>query len=156
MLFREKNTEKEFVHGLTVGDKDNQFDIYYDGDDLCFNLLNYKSNNAFYILRDNAMYMPMREMFKKIKAYDKFRYVSSNDNSTKFEWVSDGKLNEVPNRLVMIETMDGYRIEFVKGNTDKKNCLVKFSLENSRDQAITNIVDEMVVNAISVDKAISK
>ena len=66
---------------------------------------------------------------------------------SKFEWISDDMLPGTQNRLVIIETLDGYSIRFVKNkNNLQNNCLVKFSLTRSNNQKIANAFDEMINN----------
>ena len=139
----------ENYSGITLlsGDR-SSFIIYYDdNDNLCFRCDNYEKDESFYILKNKELYSQMKYLFQQIKSYDKLCYVSRNKLMSKFEWISDDMLPGTQNRLVIIETLDGYSIRFVKNkNNSQNNCLVKFSLIKSNNQKIANAFDEMINN----------
>ncbi len=145
-----------YVTEISTGDEDKHIDVYYENDNLCFDYGNYQSNNSFYIFKDNVLYLPLKDLFRQIRAYDKFCYLSRNKLLTKFEWLSDGSMLDAANRLIIVETIEGYRIQFVKRINDSKRCLVKFSLTNSRDQNIAHAFDEMVIRSIQLNKVVKK
>ena len=145
-----------FVTEIASGDENNHFDVFYEDDNLCFLYENYQPDNSFYIFKDNVLYLPMKNLFKQIRKHDKFCYVSRNKLMTKFEWISDGNILDATNRLLIVETIDGYRIQFVKRINNNIPCIVKFSLTNSKNQNITNAVDEMVIQSMQLNKVVKK
>ena len=160
-MLLKKNFDLENGINITMKNEDGSIcTIYYDNDNLCFRCDNYKKDESFYILKNKELYSQMRYLFQQIKSYDKLCYVSRNKLMSKFEWISDDMLPGTQNRLIIIETIDGYSIRFVKNkNNNQKSCLVKFSLTKSNNQKIANAFDEMINNAFGsllVNKTINK
>ena len=147
-MLLKKNFDLENGINITMKNEDGSTcTIYYDDDNLCFRCDNYKKDESFYILKNKKLYSQMKYLFQQIKSYDKLCYVSRNKLMSKFEWISDDMLPGTQNRLVIIETLDGYSIRFVKNkNNLQNNCLVKFSLTRSNNQKIANAFDEMINN----------
>ena len=151
-MLLKKNFDLENGINITMKNEDGSIcTIYYDNDNLCFRCDNYKKDESFYILKNKELYSQMKYLFQQIKSYDKLCYVSRNKLMSKFEWISDDMLPGTQNRLVIIETLDGYSIRFVKNkNNLQNNCLVKFSLTRSNNQKIANAFDEMINNTFGL------
>ena len=139
---------------LTIPSKNgNEMIIDYEDENLCFKCTDYHKNNVFYILRNNQMYVPMKFMFKEIKKHDRFCYLNTNQFGTKFEWISDGEIPDIQNKMIIIETFDGFRVQFIKNpynNKEKRDCTVRFSLTKSNDLNIANAFDKMVNGMINI------
>ena len=109
------NVESKYYSNIIIpSNKGNSLVISYEGSDLCLRCIDYEKGNVFYVLRDNQMYIPMKMLFKELRKNDKFCYVNKKELGTKFEWISDGHNYASQNRLVIIETHEGFRIQFLK------------------------------------------
>ena len=139
--------ETEIKHGNCImipSRNGNSIIVHYEGSDLCISCTDYDKSNVFYVVKSNPMYMPMKLLFREIKKNDKLCYLNSNKFGTKFEWISDERRNLIKNRLVIIETIDGFRVQFINNSKDMSNCTVRFSLVNSNDENIVKAFDNIV------------
>ena len=125
--------------------------IYYEGSELCFAIDNYDFNNAYVITHDSELYMPMKNLFKRLKKIDGMRYLTSCVYGDKFEWVSEGMgIPEIQNRLVIQEQKNKFMLSFIKNKYNvfdsKKMCSVHFAMINSKNKNVAQSFNELFIN----------
>ena len=137
---------------MIPGKNDNSLVINYDISDVCLSCTGYDNSNVFYITRSDQLYIPMKMLFRDIRKSDKLCYLSNNGLGTKFEWLSDGCKYAIQNRLVIIETSDGFRIQFIKNPNNKaeKDCTIRFSLIKSNNIDIAKSFDKFATGLMNM------
>lgn len=141
--FEEKNVSKLY--------------LYYEGTELCLAIDNYDINAIYKIMQDSELYVPIKQLFRQLKSAAGMRYFATSRLGSKFEWVSEGYgMPEVQNRLVIQEHGNMYTLRFIKNKynlvDDKKICSVHFDLMNSKNQAVSQLFNEMFVNLYNKKK----
>jgi len=151
-----KNNSKERKNEIVLIDnEDKKIVIHYAGGDLYWTMLNYNSDNIFYITKnEKELYFEMEELFEAIKLNDNIYFKLLNNNT--FEWISEayGTVEE-QNKLTITKEENTYIIKFYQNPNrlgNKNLCPICFCLSGSRNLMIVGAFSKMYHNIINQNK----